>query len=399
MDRTQRLLRSLGKEARVIEIGPSFSPLAPKRDGWNTFVVDHASREELLAKYAEQDTAQIEEVDFVWQGGSIADAVPADQHGTFDAFIASHVIEHTTDVVAFLQAAQTLIKPDGIVILAVPDKRKCFDFYRHPSSTADAIAAFCERRVRHTARTHLDYALNMALKPGDAGAWSGDDSQPAVPVNGMDTEPCWRTVADLPYYADAHAWVFIPASFKLMVLELAAAGYLDLRVEEVAEAETTEFYAWLRSGHEPLHGSDLQAVRKRLMDRVVIELAEQSRQIAVSPLNELRSVKARLEAAETQRETAEHRFEAMQIVVEAMRASTNRRGFDRRKFQGLIAEASRSIPSAGPAAVQHLVLLTEARRVLGLPSDVDGNTTGSQQKEKCTRPGEPPSCGAWPIAP
>ena len=67
-----------------------------------------------------------------------------------------------------------------------------------PSSTADAIAAFCERRVRHTARTHLDYALNMALKPGDAGAWSGDDAQPAVPVNGMDTEPRWRTVAENP---------------------------------------------------------------------------------------------------------------------------------------------------------------------------------------------------------
>ncbi len=379
MDRTQRLLRSLRKEARVIEVGPSFSPLAPKCDGWNTFVVDHASREELLAKYADQDTAQIEEVDFVWHGGSIADAVPADQHGTFDAFIASHVIEHTTDVVTFLQAAQTLIKPDGIVILAVPDKRKCFDFFRHPSSTADAIVAFRERRGRHTARTHLDYALNMALKPGDVGAWSGDDLQPAAPVNGMDTELRWRTVADLPYYADAHAWVFVPASFQLMVLELAAAGYLDLRVEEIAEAETTEFYAWLRSGHEPLHGSDLQAVRKRLMDGVVIELAEQSRQIAASPLNELRSVEARLEAAETQRETAEHRFEAMQIVVEAMRASTNRRGLDRRKFQGLIAEASRSIPSTGPGAVQHLILLAEAQRVLGLPSGVDGNTRESQQ--------------------
>jgi SAM-dependent methyltransferase len=379
MDRTQRLLRSLTKEGRLIEIGPSFNPLAPKREGWNTFVVDHASREELVAKYADQDTAQIEEVDFVWHGGSIADAVPADQHGTFDAFIASHVIEHTTDIVTFLQAAQTLIKPDGLVILAVPDKRKCFDFFRHPSSTADAIAAFQERRVRHTTRTHLDYALNVALKPGNVGAWSSYDSDPVAPANSIDTEPQWRAAADLPYYVDAHAWVFVPSSFQLMILELSAAGYLDLRVEEVAEAETTEFYAWLRKGHEPLHGSDLQAVRKRLMDRVVIELAEQSRQIAASPLNKLRSDEARLEAAEAQREIAEHRVEAMQIVLEAMRASTNRRAIDRKKFQGLIAEASRSIPSAGPAAVQHLVLLAEAGRVLGKLPGVEGNTRESLQ--------------------
>jgi SAM-dependent methyltransferase len=363
MDRAQRLLGGLSRSARIIEVGPSFSPLAPKCDGWNTFVVDHASREELLAKYAEQDTARIEEVDFVWQGGSIADAVPADQHGTFDAFIASHVIEHTTDVVTFLQAAQALIKPHGIVILAVPDKRKCFDFFRHPSATADAIAAFHERRVRHTVRTHLDYALNMALKPGDVGAWSGDDSQPAVPVNGMDTEPRWRAVADLPYYADAHAWVFVPASFQLMILELAAAGYLDLRVDEVAEAETTEFYAWLRRSHAPVPVGGLQVARTQLMDRVVIELAEQSRQITASPLNRLQSV----EDTATRLAEAEYRIEAMQTVLEAVRVSTNWRGLDRRKFRGLIAEASRLVPAKGPAAIQHLVLLAEAGRMLGSP--------------------------------
>ncbi|MCJ2063048.1 hypothetical protein MKK63_10040 [Methylobacterium sp. J-088] len=206
----------------------------------------------------------------------------------------------------------------------------------------------------------------------------------------MDTEPCWRTVADLPYYADAHAWVFVPASFQLMVLELAAAGYLDLRVEEVAEAQTTEFYAWLRRARKPLHGGDLQEVRKQLMDRVVVELAEQSRQVAASPLNGLRSVEARLEAAEMQRDAAEYRIEAMRIVLEAARASMNSRAIDRRKFQGLIAEASRSIPATGPAAVQHHVLLEEASRILGLLTVPAGDGGAApRQRTKRARPGEP----------
>ncbi|MCJ2022357.1 class I SAM-dependent methyltransferase [Methylobacterium sp. E-065] len=368
MDRTQRLLRSLTKSARIIEIGPSFSPLAPKRDGWNTLVVDHASHEELLAKYADQDIAQIEEVDCVWKGGSIADALPADQHGTFDAFIASHVIEHTTDIVTFLQAAQTLIKPNGIIILAVPDKRKCFDFYRHLSSTADAIEAFYQRRDRHSARTHIDYALNMAHKPNGEGAWHGEDTRPVVPVSSVIDEPNWRLAAGLPDYTDAHAWVFVPASFQLMILELAAAGYIDLCVEEAAEAEATEFYAWLRKGRETLPQSDLQAMRKQLMDRVIIELAEQSRQIIGSPLNRLQFAEntvARLVEAES-------RIEAMQTVLEAIRGSTNWRGLNRRKFQNLIAEASRSVPSTGSAAVQHIVLLAEARRMLGTPALFEG---------------------------
>ena len=82
MDRTRRLLRSLTKDARLVEVGPSFNPLAPKRDGWNTFVIDHASRDDLVAKYTAHegvDTSRIEAVDFVWQGGSLADAVPVEQ--------------------------------------------------------------------------------------------------------------------------------------------------------------------------------------------------------------------------------------------------------------------------------------------------------------------------------
>lgn len=378
MDRTQRLLRSLTKGARIIEVGPSFSPLAPKRDGWNTFVVDHASREALRAKYADQDVSRIEEVDFVWQRGSIVDAVPDDQHGTFDAFIASHVIEHTPDIVTFLQAAQTLIKPDGIVILAAPDKRKCFDFYRHPSSTADAIEAFCQRRDRHSVRTHIDYALNMAHKPGGEGAWHGADTRPISPVSSVSDEPNWRLAAGLPHYTDAHAWVFVPASFQLMILELAAAGYIDLRVEEVTEAEATEFYAWLRKGREPLPQGDLQAKRKQLMDCIIIELAEQSRQITASPFNTAQSA----EDAAARLAEAEFRVEAIQAVLEAARASTDRRGLNRRKFQGLIAEASRSIPSTGPETVKHLVLLTEARRVLGLPHGLSGAAFEAREPKK-----------------
>ena len=217
MERAPQLLRSLSKDARIIEIGPSFNPLAPKCDGWNTIVVDHASREALLEKYHDQAIDRIEAVDIVWTGGSLADAVPSDQHGTFDAFIASHVIEHTTDIVTFLRAAETLLKPDGVVILAVPDKRKCFDCYRPLSATADAITAFLERRDRHTLRTHIDYALNMALKPGGIGAWAASDVQSAEPANPLTDAPHWHAAAQRPDYTDAHAWVFVPSSFGLMI--------------------------------------------------------------------------------------------------------------------------------------------------------------------------------------
>ena len=63
---------------------------------------------------------------------------------------------------------------------------------------------------------------------------------------------------------------------------------------------------------------------------------------------------------------ANYRTEAVQIVLTAVLASRNWRGFDRRKFMRLITEASSAIPNDGPAAVQHAVLLAETRKVLWL---------------------------------
>lgn len=283
MERAPQLLRSLSKDARIIEIGPSFNPLAPKRDGWNTIVVDHASREELLQKYHDQTIDRIEAVDIVWTGGSLADAVPPEQHGTFDAFIASHVIEHTTDIVTFLRAAETLLKPDGVVILAVPDKRKCFDFYRNPSTTADAILAYEEKRDRHDVRTHLDHGLRIAKK-GGFPAWFESDTQPAELVCGIDV--AWQMLGyrDVRDYVDVHNWVFVPASFELMMLELGQLGFLDLRVESLTEMPDTEFLVRLRPGTDTIDPAETQLRRRGLLERMLTELADQTRQIAGSPL-------------------------------------------------------------------------------------------------------------------
>ena len=143
------------------------------------FTVDHDDRDGLVAKYADNptvDTSGIEDVDYVWRGGSVLDVVPTAMHGTFDAFIASHVIEHTTDVVTFLKAAESLLRPDGVIILAVPDKRKCFDLFRPPSTTSSALVAYHERRSRHTAATHFDEAAFIANKESDTG-WTIDDTR------------------------------------------------------------------------------------------------------------------------------------------------------------------------------------------------------------------------------
>ncbi len=108
MDRNTLLLGDATRDSRIIEIGPSHAPIAAKRAGWNSFVVDHADQAELRAKYTGYpvDLDAIEVVDAVWRGGRLDHAVPASHHGRFDRLIASHVIEHIPDFVTFMVAAR-----------------------------------------------------------------------------------------------------------------------------------------------------------------------------------------------------------------------------------------------------------------------------------------------------
>jgi hypothetical protein len=272
-----------------------------------------------------------------------------EQYGTFDAFLASHVIEHTTDVVSFLVSAQTLVGERGRVILAVPDKRKCFDLFRPFSSTGDAIVAHREKRVRHTAKVHFDFAAYQVLKHGDPG-WSIDDvtaQQFNVPF--VDTIR-FLDRADAPDYVDAHQWVFTPASFELMVLELSALGFVDLRVEDCREAAGTEFYAWLRKGAERFAPDQLQNRRLALMNRIVVELAEQSRQIAGSPLVVSVSRVGELDRAvevETRFALAEAELGAMKDMLAEVRQSR-----DDWKAQAERLAIAAPVPAVSPACDQ-----------------------------------------------
>src|SRR3954469_1220921 len=127
----QAVIRSLfDTSGRGLEIGPSYSPIVAKRDGFDIEIVDHASAEELRAKYAQEpnvDASCIEEVDYVWEGRPLTEVTGA--RGRYDYVVASHVIEHTPDMLGFLEECDGMLKPTGVLVLAVPDKRRCFDTF------------------------------------------------------------------------------------------------------------------------------------------------------------------------------------------------------------------------------------------------------------------------------
>ena len=280
--RVETLLRGLPRGAKLIEVGASHNPIAPKSLGWNTYTLDHLDREGLRAKYRDHaavDTSRIETVDFVWADGPLSSAVPADVHGTFDAFIASHVVEHTPDLTAFLDSAETLLKPDGVVILAIPDKRYCFDYFQTLTTTGQVLAAHSEKRVRHDPWLGFDY-LAYAARDGGEGGWSQHPSRGLSFVHSLEEAETLRAaLASSSDYIDMHAWRFTPSSFELVMLELAYLGKTDWRVDRTTAAEGCEFFAWLRRGGKSSAAALSQGAfatrRLSLLKQTMLELRAQ----------------------------------------------------------------------------------------------------------------------------
>jgi len=295
MDRTSLLLGGSTKATRIIEIGPSHAPIAAKRDGWNSFVVDHADQADLRAKYAgfPVDLDAIEEVDAVWHGGRLEHTVPAERHGSFDRLIASHVIEHIPDPVAFLIAAQALLAPNGALALAVPDKRYCFDFLKPHSTTGDLLAAHDPNGAgRHTARTQF-HQLAYSAFADDAGAWGQHPIARAHLVNTLakaHSAFAHASMAPDSTYVDAHAWQFTPSAFRLAILELAEGGLIDWHVADCTAAMGTEFIAILRRGR-PIWPTP-EAREAARLDLLLGILVEQREMIDLAALGGLIAIPA-----------------------------------------------------------------------------------------------------------
>lgn len=243
MSRDRKILASIDKSAPGLEIGPSHRPIAPKREGFNVKVLDHLSAEGLKAKYRDHDVDidAIEEVDYIWSGEPISQLVGTQK---FDWIIASHVIEHTPDLIGFLKECETILTENGILSLAVPDKRYCFDHFRELSSLGGVIDAHLLGRTIHSPGTAVDYFLNV-VKKGERIAWQEGQKGEYTPIHTTNDALSGMQQAKGGAYIDLHAWCFVPSSFRLMIDDLYQLGFIQLREAQFFDTTGHEFFITL----------------------------------------------------------------------------------------------------------------------------------------------------------
>lgn len=216
--RLLELLDGIDLSAAGIELGPLNHPILSKNRSGVLFV-DHAPRAELIEKYAHTidagalDPETICEIDIVWGGGRLKSLVPAGVQLRW--CLASHVIEHTPDMIGWLQAIAEALPIGGLTNLAIPDRSRTFDWRREPTGLAGLIGAYIEKRQRPTAAQIFDHRAFSAQ--------IGTDPPPDLPA-AFDLA---KHIEETNEYCDVHCHVFSPESFLTVMSQIARLDLTD----------------------------------------------------------------------------------------------------------------------------------------------------------------------------
>ncbi len=192
------------------------------------------------------DISRIEEVDYVSDGRPLHDVIP--RREAYDFVFSSHAIEHVTDFLGYLKSCELLLKPGGIVAMAVPDKRFTFDALRPVTTTGQVLEAAARGHSRHSAAALYDYIAHLSCL-SEMDTWASysrgnvalrHDAASAKALFDDGSRP------DAPYH-DIHEWVFTPSSFRLILHDLEQLNLVEFRESYMRKMDSLEFHVALSS--------------------------------------------------------------------------------------------------------------------------------------------------------
>ena len=274
MDRREKIICKCNLGGKGLEIGPSISPVVPKKDGFDIEIINHTDKKGLIDKYTAQglDTCNIEEVDYVWTGESYAELTG--KRSYYDYIIASHVIEHTCDLIVFLCECSEILKENGILSLAIPDKRYCFDYLRPATSVSKVLDRHINSSAVHSPGSVYEHYSSVCCSDG-AISW---DSHPPREINAFheikEAVDMYNDAVSQEKYIDVHSWVFTKSSFELLIYDLNCLDLIDLVVTESFGAEEKEFFISLMKRNEPFKASTNERLKLAINAKKELEPTE-----------------------------------------------------------------------------------------------------------------------------
>jgi SAM-dependent methyltransferase len=177
--------------------------------------------DELRREYPELRSYDLVEVDVIDDGETLA-SVPDE---SVDFVVANHFIEHTEDPIATLGNHLRVVRPGGVLFMAVPDKRRTFDAAR-PVTSLEHLDRDHAEGPAWSHRVHYEqWAREVEQVP---------ESQVAARARELDEQGF-----------SIHFHVFTPAAFAELVHRCRDSYGLPVEVEALVPVDH-EFIAVLR---------------------------------------------------------------------------------------------------------------------------------------------------------
>jgi SAM-dependent methyltransferase len=277
MDRINLCRGSIKKTDYGIEIAPWFNPIVPKCEGFRSLSLDVFDTETLI-KNAKVDTnipkesiSKIEKVDLVGNASNIENIISnRNELGLFDYIVSSHNFEHLPNPIKFLQGCASVLKKNGLLSLAVPDKRSCFDYFRPNTSLGEWIESFFNNQEQPTFRqlfnqNSMSARLNILNNITYAFSINDNPNHIILLPTLQESFVAWKTRLknnDKTYY-DCHCSVFSPHSLEMLLNDLQFLGLSPFKIEDLSESYGCEFFIKLRNiGYKSFNQDEINIFNK-----------------------------------------------------------------------------------------------------------------------------------------
>lgn len=243
--RRATIARLIPTPGRILEFGPFDNPTFHRSHGDQVDYLDFSSADELrrlASNSPNRNPDRIDDVAFVVKSKHFAASVDS----LFDLAVANHVLEHVPDPITWFFNLKQVLRPDGHVFLALPDRRYTFDYFR-PESTATALVEAYELDLERAPMWQVAEAVYYHSEVDVHDRWR-TGAEPVFSPR-FSLEQAVEIARDKSKtYSGVHCWVFTAESFERCVASLQTSGLFDFRIDSLKGpiSGTREFHVVLR---------------------------------------------------------------------------------------------------------------------------------------------------------
>lgn len=164
-ERTRRRIGARFLTGEGVEIGALHSPF-PVPAGARVRYLDRLTTAQLREEYPELAGETFAEVEIVDDGGRLTTIADGSQ----DFVIASHVLDHSPDPIGALRRQLAVLRPGGVLLLALPDRRTGLDELREPTSLQHLLDDRADGGASSRAQHYREWARLVDLPLGNIAA-------------------------------------------------------------------------------------------------------------------------------------------------------------------------------------------------------------------------------------